>query len=541
MALSGASVAPLQYSYDLEDNPSTVHVTWMTDSLGIFPRDEYFAAPAAELNAAQQSTASAQTEDVPPSQSAPPTRAASSNAPRTPSPHLKPPLAKPAQSTALRGRDVHRHHGRVHGRHHQRRRAGPVSRAPAAAAADGQRVGRLDAYAVALVAKDGPARRTGRHSRKGRHPRPARREVNRLPGGTSRHRELTRTSNPQAPAASHPRRRRLWLRRAHCRRQWRVDVCAAADVQPDDHVVQLSAIQRAHRRRLPVPGRRRAPAGVAPALTHAVAAGRLLLRLPGPVPAAGAANGRGAAGRARALLRGPASGAASRHAVERAGRKELSKDFFRNMRDLQNSMADFTHAHDKVVDLLVPVTNFSDEALSSTVFLLLFTGGVLTTIAAHVVPWRLVALVGGWALVLGGHPSVKALVHAQRRQHLEPREARARTWLDRWIADDDVLPPQGWEWSEKKWALDLWSREWVEERIITGVEVETEGERWVYDMYDERDDRTGVVDYPDRPKVKNPLQPSWEEGEDGSGRRGEWRRRRWVRLVKRKAAPPNPS
>jgi hypothetical protein len=32
--------------------------------------------------------------------------------------------------------------------------------------------------------------------------------------------------------------------------------------------------------------------------------------------------------------------------------------------------------------------------------------------------------------------------------------------------------------------------------------------------------------------------PSWEEGSDaeseGRGRRGEWRRRRWVRLVKRK-------
>ncbi|OAA54242.1 integral peroxisomal membrane protein [Niveomyces insectorum RCEF 264] len=30
-------------------------------------------------------------------------------------------------------------------------------------------------------------------------------------------------------------------------------------------------------------------------------------------------------------------------------------------------------------------------------------------------------------------------------------------------------------------------RDWVEERIITGVEVETEGERWVYDIYNEHD------------------------------------------------------
>lgn len=288
--------------------------------------------------------------------------------------------------------------------------------------------------------------------------------------------------------------------------------------------------------------------------------------------------------------------------------KDLSKDFFRNMRDLQNSMADFSHAHDKIVDLVVPVTNFADEALSSILFLFLFAGGVLMTFAAHMVPWRFIFFCGGWALVLMGHPAVKALLHAQHQQHLQPREERARSWLDHWIADvildsapetreveifelqrmsagggewdpwlfapspydplspvringdrprgtrffEDVQPPLGWEWSEKKWALDLWSREWVEERIITGVEVETEGERWVYDMYDEREDRTGVVHYPDgaasasasasttRPKYP-PPRPSWEEGEDGGGRRGEWRRRRWVRLVKRRAAPVAPA
>ncbi|GJN70938.1 hypothetical protein PLIIFM63780_002470 [Purpureocillium lilacinum] len=290
--------------------------------------------------------------------------------------------------------------------------------------------------------------------------------------------------------------------------------------------------------------------------------------------------------------------------------KELSKDFFRNMRDLQNSMGDFSHAHDKIVELLVPVTNFSDEALSSTVFLFLCGGAVAMTLASHVIPWRLLFLAGGWALVVSGHPAVKPLLAAQHQQHVQPREERAKTWLDHWIADDvildsapetreveifelqrmsddawrrpshgggewepwlfspspfdplsqpriagerprgsrffeDVLPPHGWEWSEKKWALDLWSRDWVEERIITGVEVETEGERWVYDIYDDGEDlRTGVVEQPEKSgpgggklKARQHPQPSWEEGEDSSERRGRWRRRRWVRLVKRRAAP----
>jgi len=101
---------------------------------------------------------------------------------------------------------------------------------------------------------------------------------------------------------------------------------------------------------------------------------------------------------------------------------------------------------------------------------------------------------------------------------------------------EDVRAPKGWEWSEKKWALDLWSREWVEERIITGVEVETEGERWVYDIrYEGDNDVVGVMDSP-KTSSKGKAGVSWEEGEDGNsmGRRGEWRRRRWVRMVKRK-------
>lgn len=108
---------------------------------------------------------------------------------------------------------------------------------------------------------------------------------------------------------------------------------------------------------------------------------------------------------------------------------------------------------------------------------------------------------------------------------------------------EDVKSPRGWEWSEKKWALDLWSREWVEERIITGVEVETEGERWVYDIRYEgqEEDPVGVMDTGSSSNVgsvrgKKGVPISWEEASevDGAGRRGEWRRRRWVRMVKRK-------
>ncbi|KAI1179275.1 integral peroxisomal membrane peroxin-domain-containing protein [Nemania sp. FL0916] len=307
--------------------------------------------------------------------------------------------------------------------------------------------------------------------------------------------------------------------------------------------------------------------------------------------------------------------------------KELSRDFFHNMRDLQNSMEDFSQMHDAVVRLVVPRTNFSNEAQSSALFVVLFAACLFMSIAANLLPWRLIFLLAGWAATCAGHPMVQKQLETAHKKHVQPQEEKAKqaaTRVEKWIERDvildsapetreveifelqrlsshtssgewepwlfsaspydplspqriagdrptgtrffeDVRPPQGWAWSEKKWALDLWSREWVEERIITSVEIETEGERWVYDIYDEKNDynKIGVVidgstfssnndnNNNTNNKVKTAVddgavptststptpkrpKPSWEEGEDGDGRRGDWRRRRWVRLVKRK-------
>ena len=86
---------------------------------------------------------------------------------------------------------------------------------------------------------------------------------------------------------------------------------------------------------------------------------------------------------------------------------------------------------------------------------------------------------------------------------------------------EDVGAPNGWDWETKKWELDLGSHEWVEDRLIGGVEVEVEGERWVYDISPAHVEQT-------------------ETG--GIGRkRGEWRRRRWVRMVRRKILGGTPT
>ncbi|KAH8599430.1 integral peroxisomal membrane peroxin-domain-containing protein [Bisporella sp. PMI_857] len=283
--------------------------------------------------------------------------------------------------------------------------------------------------------------------------------------------------------------------------------------------------------------------------------------------------------------------------------KELSKDFFRNMRDLQNSMEDFSQVHDHIIAVLTPPTNFSDEPLSSTLFLFCFATTGFMFIASHLMPWRFIFLVIGWVITGLGHPVIQRQMVTINEEHVVPHEKQAKSWLDSWIASDiildtapetreveifelqhlsssgewedwifsaspydplsevrlsasrpkgtrffeDVQPPRGWEWSEKKWALDLWSREWVEERIITGVEVETEGERWVYDInYEYEDEISPYIETPTNQGkgIKMKPMPSWEEGSDGVegvGRRGEWRRRRWVRMVKRKWQPAQPA
>ncbi|KAL1297240.1 hypothetical protein AAFC00_004801 [Neodothiora populina] len=285
---------------------------------------------------------------------------------------------------------------------------------------------------------------------------------------------------------------------------------------------------------------------------------------------------------------------------------EMSKDFFRNMRDLQNCMEDFSRAHDAAIALVTPFTDFSDEPLSSTVFLAVTLVCSAAFIASHLIPWRAVALVTGWLATGAGHPEAQELLLSassleQFKLWREQASARLREWTIKDIVLDEppeireveifelqkrrnsyqgltsskkdnewepwlfttspydpmspsriagaravgtqffeeVQAPPGWRWRDKKWMLDLYSREWVEERCVTGVEVETEGEHWVYD-----------ITYPDTApgayafgsplnssfkssKGKHATSKSLDEGA-GVGKRGDWRRRRWVRLVERK-------
>lgn len=97
---------------------------------------------------------------------------------------------------------------------------------------------------------------------------------------------------------------------------------------------------------------------------------------------------------------------------------------------------------------------------------------------------------------------------------------------------EDVCAPRGWEWHDKKWILDLGSREWVEERMMQGVEVEVEGERWVTDLVPEEENQSSVS------RTSKTIGPGWSEGTEREAV-GEWRRRRWIRMVRRKGVSSN--
>ena len=331
---------------------------------------------------------------------------------------------------------------------------------------------------------------------------------------------------------------------------------------------------------------------------------------------------------------------------------ETSKDFFRNMRDLQNSMADFAVLHDALIKLIAPPTNFSNEILSSALYFYLAIATAMLFIAAGLLPWKWIILTSGYSVVLAGHPTVQEWLHRARKQfnaqvakppstgkqsffgvpipqslsaiphflyslsaitldsapevrEVEIFELQHRPLIppgsssnDEWttrvftplpydplsparISGDrprgarffeDVQPPEGWSWHSKKWELDLEAREWVSERLITGVEFDVSasgigGEEfggWVWDLpplpkhdFNVDDDmwlaygggsddinggggRTKEAQKKMGKKQKEKerkareerRQKDWEEARF-QGRTGEWRRRRWVRLVKR--------
>lgn len=302
-----------------------------------------------------------------------------------------------------------------------------------------------------------------------------------------------------------------------------------------------------------------------------------------------------------------------------------------------------------MVSTFSPPTNFSDEKLSSTLFLILSVITALLFLTAHLLPWRLIFLVGGNAAVISIHPSVQDFLqrlapgapgkpsketdkavdtsadtidflgfsvptslsslrslldsvaditldsYPEEREveifELQYRPLSPYSASSEWehflfsptpydplspsrIAGDrprgcrffeDVQPPSGWAWKSKKWELDLDCREWVVDRMVTGVGFEVPGNSvegsvaseevggWVWDLPPDSQSQEeaeavssmassgltesrGLSKSDQRGKDKGAGR-DWEEAAVSSHGMGEWRRRRWVRIVQRVSVP----
>lgn len=317
------------------------------------------------------------------------------------------------------------------------------------------------------------------------------------------------------------------------------------------------------------------------------------------------------------------------------------------MRDLQNSMADFSTGHDLMVSLIAPPTNFSDEILSSTIFLYLTIVTTSLFIAAQLIPWRLIFLLGGWVATCSGHPAAQLYLAKMQKSASKQVEAienadtstsspayttalkvipiptysTLKSWFNACSAMtldtspetreveifelqhrplhsptvewqhhmftatpfdplspsrisgsrprgtpffQDVKPPPGWVWDSKKWTMDILPGEWVSERLVVGVEYDADfsdyagngegsehrgNEGWVWDLPPKGREEVVWLAYgedygltqkekkeSEKIKKHQKKDSDWEEGtrwSEGSLKTGEWRRRRWVRTIKR--------
>ncbi|SCW01253.1 LAFE_0D08504g1_1 [Lachancea fermentati] len=246
---------------------------------------------------------------------------------------------------------------------------------------------------------------------------------------------------------------------------------------------------------------------------------------------------------------------------------EFSKEFILNLTDLQNHMMIYVVIFDFINSILSKFAFFTDESISSVCFLVLLVLACFNALfmdsIARFLPIRMILVVSGWLIVMVLHPQsrdhvlskftseetrLKVLTITNKAEkvvdeyfrYYEPREKRQasifelqkyndknKAWelvgysTDHYtilsdlrvsegkIEDsaqslEEVKPPIEWVWmTNSKWVLDLDPLSWVETEFVQYVEVDT-GTKWVYDA-------------------------------NFDGTKGEFRRRRWIRICTREA------
>jgi hypothetical protein len=118
---------------------------------------------------------------------------------------------------------------------------------------------------------------------------------------------------------------------------------------------------------------------------------------------------------------------------------ELSRDFFMNMRDIQNSMDDFSNLYDLVRDWVIHLTTFKNEPLSSTILAFSTIAAIALILFLQYLPVRWFVLILGNATILSCHPAISKYITTT---YLTPEELeRLKQKIDTFVQEDYIPPP----------------------------------------------------------------------------------------------------
>jgi Integral peroxisomal membrane peroxin len=118
---------------------------------------------------------------------------------------------------------------------------------------------------------------------------------------------------------------------------------------------------------------------------------------------------------------------------------ELSRDFFMNMRDIQNSMDDFNNVYDLVRAWVMDIATFKNEPLSSTILAFTCIAVIAMIVLTPFLPMRWIMLVLGNAAILVCHPIIYRYL---LETYLTPEEIqRIKQQVEQFVREDYIPPP----------------------------------------------------------------------------------------------------
>lgn len=243
---------------------------------------------------------------------------------------------------------------------------------------------------------------------------------------------------------------------------------------------------------------------------------------------------------------------------------EKDRDILLMLRKLQNSLTRVVHLLEMADEFLHTTGNFKNEHDASALYLIILLGLPPVVYAASFIPVHHTIAVGGWLVALSQHPVSQAKltkIKVDYKEYFEQNEVLLETAMkavaereiiideppeestveifelqrqgltprqyDPWVYSpaiygsnspyrisqerppgtrflEDVKPPKGWYFDDNfDWQLDPDTKSWAILRGVRNIEIDVD-ESWAYDL-------------------------------DNDGRRGEWRRRRYVRRCFRTA------